>query len=144
MVSVLIMALSTDGWISSLLAWVLKSWPICIRPASRPTLPQMMLSAFWPIPLDVVSPMTSVGTSETQGRPELGRSSNEVFQARVSPNTDDANFSLILIAKLDRLRNTILLKIARILLYIAKHELHGEKQFIFIFWAVFASLALSS
>lgn len=57
------------------------------------------------MPLDVVTPMTRVGTSETHGRPDPGLPSNEVVQARVSPNTDDASFSLILIARLDRLHN---------------------------------------
>lgn len=32
-----------------------------------------------------------------------GLPSNEVLQARVSPNTDEASFSLILIARLDKL-----------------------------------------
>ena len=81
------------------------SCPICMSPGSRPTLPLMMLRAFCPIPLDVVTPMTRVGTSETHGSPDPGLPSNEVVQARVSPNTDDASFSLILIARFDRLIN---------------------------------------
>ena len=64
----------------------------------------MILSAFWPMPLDVVRPMTSVGASGTHGRPESGRPSKEVVQARVMSNTDEASFALILIARLDRLQ----------------------------------------
>ena len=79
------------------------SCPICMSPRSRPTLPQMMLRAFCPMPLDVVTPMTRVGFSETHGRPDPGLPSNEVLHARVSPNTDEASFSLILIARFDKL-----------------------------------------